>query len=334
MIRRFACLGCLAAAAIAPAAAQAQNNTTWSRLNERTQSETPDDGYDFEHVVERLETSVTPLQTEMDETFGVFVATVQEAEVLLENGQRQEAIRKFSQSIDSVLAIRDDVMEPMWEGQSFLTDQIANVRARLARAVDADRRDKADTVDRRTEAILDGIAKRIAEETDAKRKSRLIAHYRTIRSISQIKRMAEQLTPEQQRLWASVLRVLEEAAMTHQKILVGAEVLFSQFEATAGNLNEYVALLDTVDGAQTLFERMNNEDMKSAVARLAEVGSRMHGLQSAIDRGLRDKMTELEATLESVNTNMDESFAVDGVEGPSDEVDDELADRLRKFQNP
>ena len=93
------------------------------------------DGYDFGHVVEAMETSVNPLQREMDRSFRVFVDSVRDAEQLLDEGRTQEAVQKAAAVIEGVLAVRDVVLDPMWRGQEALAEQIAGVRARLAHAV-------------------------------------------------------------------------------------------------------------------------------------------------------------------------------------------------------
>ena len=75
------------------------------------------DGYDFGQVVATMETSVNPLQREMDLSFRVFVDSVHDAEKMLDEGRTQEAVQKASSAIQSVLAVREQVLAPMWSGQ-------------------------------------------------------------------------------------------------------------------------------------------------------------------------------------------------------------------------
>ena len=133
------------------------------------------DGYAFGHVVEATATSVNPLQREVDRSFRVFVDSVQEAERLLDEGRTQEAVQMAAAAIDSVLAVRDTVLDPMWEGQEALAEQIAGVRERLAYAVQAAAENGPVQLDQQTDAMLDAIAQRISSEQDPLRQNRVVA---------------------------------------------------------------------------------------------------------------------------------------------------------------
>ncbi len=263
------------------------------------------DGYDFGHVVEAMETSVNPLQREMERSFRVFVESVQEAEQLLDEGRTQEAVQKAAAAIDSVLAVRDTVLEPMWKGQEALAEQIAGVRERLAYAVQAAAENGPVKLDQQTEAMLDAIAQRIASEQDPLRKKRLVAHYRTVRNLARIRTMAVQLSPDQRKMWLSVLQVLDEAAVAHQQVMMGTEVLFGQFEATSANLHAYVALMETVDGASQLMRIVRGVDEHSAgMASFAEsMGGLQHRLATfneSVELALQGHMLELEAQIDLI----------------------------------
>ncbi len=263
------------------------------------------DGYDFGHVVEAMETSVNPLQREMDRSFRVFVESVQEAERLLDEGRTQEAVQKAAAAIDSVLAVRDTVLEPMWEGQEALAEQIAGVRERLAYAVQAAAENGPVKLDQQTETTLDAIAQRISSEQDPLRKKRLVAHYRTVRNLARIRTMAIQLSPDQRKMWLSVLQVLDEAAVAHQQVMMGTEVLFGQFEATSANLHAYVSLMETVDGASQLMRIVRGVDEHSAgMASFAEsMGGLQHRLATfneSVEQALQGHMLELEAQIDLI----------------------------------
>jgi len=289
------------------------------------------DGYDFGQVVATMETSVNPLQREMDRSFRVFVESVQEAEVLLDAGRTQEAVQKASAAIQSVLDVREAVLEPMWAGQGALAVQVAAVRARLAQAVAATSSGPI-TLDGQTEASLDAIAQRIAKEDDPLRKKRLTAHYRTVRNLARIKAMAVQLSPDQRKMWLSVLQVLDEAAVAHQQVMMGTEVLFAQFEATAANLEAYVSLMETVDGASQLMKIVRGVDDHSAgmatfAESMNELQVRLSGFNESVEQALQGRMIELEAQIDAVDPMAaDPSFPVMG----GDE-DGELAARMARL---
>ena len=161
------------------------------------------EGYDFEHVVDTLQASVDPLAAEMNASFVVFVEEVDRAVELMEDGRTREAIEASVVAIDGVMAVRDGVLDPMWEAQTELTSQIAEVRSRLARAIsrtDQQPTTSADGFSPATERLLNGVAERISTTEDPVRQKRLIAHYRTIRSLARVKRAAERMSPDQRRL--------------------------------------------------------------------------------------------------------------------------------------
>ncbi len=290
------------------------------------------DGYDFGQVVEAMETSVNPLQREMDRSFRVFVESVQEAERLLDEGRTQEAVQKASSAIHSVLAVRDQVLNPMWEGQAALAEQIARVRSRLARAVQAAASHGPVQLDHQTESTLDAIAQRISTEADPLRKKRLVAHYRTVRNLARIKAMAVQLSPDQRKMWLSVLQVLDEAAVAHQQVMMGTEVLFGQFEATSANLEAYVSLMETVDGASQLMRIVRGVDehsagMASFAQSMGALQDRLATFNESVEQALQGRMIELEAQIDLIDPMSQEAGS--GVMA-SDE-DAELAARMARL---
>lgn len=291
-------------------------------------------GYDFEQVVLKVETSVSPLQKEMTGSLKVFSESVDQAQKLIEQGKSKEAIQKCSVAMETVLKSRDRVLEPMWKGQDYLNDQIGKVRGRLAVAVEAAGGDSKVKLDKKTEKLLDGIAGRISKEADPLRKKRLVAHYRTIRQLSKIKQMANQLSPNQRKLWRNVLGVLENTALTHQQVLMGTEVLFAQFEATTENLKEYEGLIDTVEGASRLLGVVkglgeSGQGLAQFSKNMTELQKRMSGFNTQLEGVLEEKMIDLEAQSEAISSSIDVG-SESGVMSAS--ADDELNARLKKFE--
>ena len=309
----------------------AQRSSTPIRPTRRNPADTFD-GYDFGQVVEAMETSVNPLQREMDRSFRVFVESVQDAERLLDEGRTQEAVQKASAAITSVLAVRDQVLTPMWEGQTALAEQIARVRSRLAYAVEAAAANGPVQLDQQTEGTLDSIAARISTEADPLRKKRLVAHYRTVRNLARIKTMAVQLSPDQRKMWLSVLQVLDEAAVAHQQVMMGTEVLFGQFEATSANLEAYVSLMETVDGASELMRIVRGVDehsagMASFAVSMGALQDRLATFNESVENALQGRMIELEAQIDLIEPMSREAGS--GVMA-SDE-DAELAARMARL---
>ena len=295
------------------------------------------EGYDFGQVVATMETSVSPLQREMDRSFRMFVESVEEAEQLLDEGRTQEAVQKAAAALDVVLGVRESVLGPMWDGQQALAEQIAHVRARLARAVEASAqgRDAGPApLNEKTEQSLDALAQRIAVEQDALRKRRLVAHYRTVRNLARIRAMAVQLSPDQRKMWLSVLQVLDEAALVHQQVMMGSEVLFAQFEATSSNLTAYVSLMNTVDGASELIRLVRGVDdgsagMASFAKSMVELQEQLAGFNESVEQALEGRMFDLEAQLDLI-----EPFSGDISNGvASAEEDMELSARIARLSN-
>ena len=264
------------------------------------------EGYDFGQVVEAMETSVNPLQREMDHSFRLFVDGIREADRLLDEGRTQDAVEMAGAAINAVLAVRETVLVPMWNGQEALAEQIANVRARLARAVKSAEEYGPEALDQQTEATLDAIAQRISAEKDSLRTKRLVAHYRTVRNIARIRVMAVQLSPDQRKMWLSVLQVLDEAAIAHQQVMLGTEVLFAQFEATSANLQAYVSLMETVDGASQLIRIVRGVDdhsagMASFAESMGELQRRLTNFNESVEQALQGRMIELEAQVDLID---------------------------------
>ena len=293
------------------------------------------EGYDFGVVVQTMNESVTPLQRELEQSFAVFLDRMSTAESLLDEGDADAAMSEVSAAIDGVLLVRDEVLTPMWDGQATLQEQTGKARLRLARAVaSAAPGASAAPLPDAAEATLDRIAQRIQREDDPLRKKRLVAHYRTARNLARIRSMAQQLTPDQRRLWLNVVKVLEQSSLMHQQVLMGTEVLFAQFEATSTHLKEYMELMDTVEGASELMAMLRGAEadgsgMTGFIRDMQTLQDRMTGFNSAIEQALQTRMLDLDDQLDAVDL-----LAAEGGGGvvPA-EVDGELAARLDRLQS-
>ena len=299
------------------------------------------DGYDFGQVVDTMEASVTPLQEEMDRSFAVLIERMGDAERLLEEGRTLEAMEEASAAIDGVLAVRDKVLEPMWEGQEALMEQTGAARLRLARAmaaVEAEKKPGTSETEQQTEQVLDSIATRIANETDPTRRKRLTAHYRTVRNLASVKKLTDQLSPDQRKLWVNVLSVLDDAGLAHQQVLMGSEVLFSQFEATSANLREFMRLHRTVDGASELIEMVRGMQQDGSgfagfVTNMSELQDRLAGFNTSMEGALQGQMAILEGRVDELG-GLEGDGLGDGGVMMSAEQDAEMQNRIRRLQAP
>ncbi|BAM03686.1 hypothetical protein [Phycisphaera mikurensis] len=297
------------------------------------------DGYDFGQVVDTMEASVTPLQEEMDRSFAVLIERMGDAERLLEEGRTLEAMEEASAAIDGVLAVRDRVLEPMWDGQQALQEQTGAARLRLAKAmaaVEAEKRPGTSEAEQQTEGVLDSIAARIANETDPNRKKRLMAHYRTVRNLASVKSLTDQLSPDQRKLWVNVLSVLDDAGLAHQQVLMGSEVLFSQFEATSANLREFMRLHRTVDGASELIEMVRGMQQDGSgfagfVTNMSELQDRLAGFNTSMEGALQGQMAILEGRVDELGGLEGDVLGDDGVMMSAD-ADAEMQNRIRRLQ--
>jgi hypothetical protein len=297
------------------------------------------EGFDFSAVVETMESSVDPLQREMDLSFKVFTQSIQQAERLLDEGATNDAVQMASAAVEGVLAVRDQVLAPMWEGQLALTEQTGKVRLRLAKAVASANAPGPVAADPQTEVTLDNIAGRIGREQDPIRKQRLVAHYRTVRNLARIKAMAQQLSPDQRKLWLNVLKVLDEAALTHQRVLMGSEILFAQLEATSLNLRDYLSLMNTVEGVSALLGvvRGAGDDMggmSGFVDSMNQLQNRLGSFNESVQQALQGRMIDLSEQIDAIDP-ADGSFGdVGGSPVMSSEIDSELSERIRRVAQP
>ncbi len=285
--------------------------------------------YDFGEVIKSLESSVEPLATQLQGGFKAFVLDIEDAVQLMEAGRTQEAVALSSAAIDAILTARDGIVEPLWGAQFDLNEEIAAVRSRLAKSLGAeDPTGSAANAAAESEQMLDRIARRISGTQDPLRRSRLVAHYRTIRDLSRIRAANVRMSPDQRKLWAGVLRVLEQASAAHQQVLMGSEVLFAQLDGTAMQLRDYLGLLQTVEGIDGL---------------IGSVDGGTHGLQGFVDgmRGLQDQMQSfsvavsdaLEGSMIDLEVKVDaiQEVDADGSILQSGSIDEELQSRLNRL---
>ena len=316
---------------VGPVAAAAPAATQVETVMVAPAAATVGDPYDFGLIVQTLQGSVRPLSQELDASFGSFTAKIERAVTMMDEGRTEAAVELSVEAIREVLAVREGVIEPMWEAQTYLASRIGEIRGRLATAVESSKPGQAEP-DRSAEVLLDGIAKRIGATNDPIRKQRLIAHYRTVRDLAAVRQKARKLTPDERNLWAGVLKVLDEAALAHQRVLMGSEVLFAQLESTATRMGDYLQLVRTVQGVNDLVAGVSGlQDgvggMEGFVEAMRGLSTQLNGFDEAITSALESTMCDLEGRIDAIAPA--EGDAAAGIAGI--QIDDELAGRLQKF---
>lgn len=283
--------------------------------------------YDFGEVVQTLRNSVQPLAGEMTQGFPRFVSQIDDAIALMDQGRNTEAVALSAQAIDGVIASRDQVVNPLWEAQFYLNEQIAMVRSRLADAMSTnDPASKAGKATEQTAQALDGIAKRISETKDPVRKRRLIAHYRTMRTLSTVRASTLNMTPDQRKLWFGVLKVLEQASLAHQQVLMGSEALFAQLDGTGSQLRDYLGLIQTMEGVDQLLGSVQGGGMAGFVEGMRTLQEQMEGFTESMQGALEASMTDLESRVDELQTVESE----DGSVMAPTSMDDELMSRINR----
>ena len=288
-------------------------------------------GYDFGEVVEVLSTSVSPLQKEMSGSLKDFSDSVKRSEELMAEGKTTDAINTCTDAINKVMESREEVLESMWDGQDYLTDQIGKVRERLSMSSQASKESQNKELNPKTEFMLNDIAKRISKETDPARQKRLVRHYNTIRNLAKIRDGINKLPPSKYKMWQNVLKVLENTAETHQRVLMGTEVLFAQFEVTLANIQDSKDLIETVEGANHLMKVVRGLDqsgqgLDNFSMIMENLQTNLDGLTDNVDFVLQDSIMEIEGHTEAINEKMDIEMGQDSFNN----MDTELAERIKK----
>lgn len=284
--------------------------------------------YDFGEVVQTLQTSVQPLEGQINNGFPKFVGQLDDAIVLMEDGKTKEAVAMSAQAVDGVLQARDSIVDPLWEAQFYLNAQIADVRNRLATSLTTNNPTSiAGKADTESNKMLDTIASRISKTQDPARKKKLVAHYRTIRTLASVRKASVQMTPDQRKLWFSVLKVLDQASAAHQQVLLGSETLFAQLDGTATQLRDYLGLLQTVEGVDALLGSVEGGGMEGFVEGMRLMQAQMETFSQSMEGALQGSMAELESRVDSMQ-NLETKG--DSVVAPST-IDDELQTRMDRM---
>ena len=284
--------------------------------------------YDFGEVVQTLQTSVQPLEGQINNGFPKFVGQLDDAIVLMEDGKTKEAVAMSAQAVDGVLLARDSIVDPLWEAQFYLNAQIADVRNRLATSLTTNNpTSTAGKADAESNKMLDTIASRISKTQDPARKKKLVAHYRTIRTLASVRKASVQMTPDQRKLWFSVLKVLDQASAAHQQVLLGSETLFAQLDGTATQLRDYLGLLQTVEGVDALLGSVEGGGMEGFVEGMRLMQAQMETFSQSMEGALQGSMAELESRVDSMQ-NLETKG--DSVVAPST-IDDDLQTRMDRM---
>ena len=285
--------------------------------------------YDFGEVVQALRNSVQPLAGEIGNGFPRFVGQIDDAIALMEQGRNTEAVALSAQAIDGVLASRDAVVNPLWEAQFYLNEQIAVVRSKLAQSLTTnDPTTDAGKATAQSAQMLDQIATRISQTKDPVRKRQLVAHYRTMRTLTKVRANSLHMSPDQRKLWFGVLRVLEQASVAHQQVLMGSETLFAQLDGTGSQLRDYLGLMQTMAGVDSLLGSVQGGGMQGFVEGMKTLQDQMESFSESMQGALESSMVDLETRVDSIQATSSDDEG--GLLTPTS-IDDELKSRIDRI---
>ena len=285
--------------------------------------------YDFGEVVQALRNSVQPLAGEIGNGFPRFVGQIDDAIALMEQGRNTEAVALSAQAIDGVLASRDAVVNPLWEAQFYLNEQIAVVRSKLAQSLTTnDPTTDAGKATAQSAQMLDQIATRISQTKDPVRKRQLVAHYRTMRTLTKVRANSLHMSPDQRKLWFGVLRVLEQASVAHQQVLMGSETLFAQLDGTGSQLRDYLGLMQTMAGVDSLLGSVQGGGMQGFVEGMKTLQDQMESFSESMQGALESSMVDLETRVDSIQATASDDEG--GLLTPTS-IDDELKSRIDRI---
>ena len=285
--------------------------------------------YDFGEVVQALRNSVQPLAGEIGNGFPRFVGQIDDAIALMEQGRNTEAVALSAQAIDGVLSSRDAVVNPLWEAQFYLNEQIAVVRSKLAQSLTTnDPTTDAGKATAQSAQMLDQIATRISQTKDPVRKRQLVAHYRTMRTLTKVRANSLHMSPDQRKLWFGVLRVLEQASVAHQQVLMGSETLFAQLDGTGSQLRDYLGLMQTMAGVDSLLGSVQGGGMQGFVEGMKTLQDQMESFSESMQGALESSMVDLETRVDSIQATSSDDEG--GLLTPTS-IDDELKSRIDRI---
>ena len=285
--------------------------------------------YDFGEVVQTLRNSVQPLAGEIGNGFPRFVGQIDDAIALMEQGRNTEAVALSAQAIDGVLSSRDAVVNPLWEAQFYLNEQIAVVRSKLAQSLTTnDPTTDAGKATVQSTQMLDQIATRISQTKDPVRKRQLVAHYRTMRTLTKVRANSLHMSPDQRKLWFGVLRVLEQASVAHQQVLMGSETLFAQLDGTGSQLRDYLGLMQTMAGVDSLLGSVQGGGMQGFVEGMKTLQDQMESFSESMQGALESSMVDLETRVDSIQSTSSDDEG--GLLTPTS-IDDELKSRIDRI---
>ena len=134
------------------------------------------------------------------------------------------------------------------------------------------------------------------------------------------------MTPDQRKLWFGVLRVLEQASVAHQQVLMGSEALFAQLDGTGSQLRDYLGLMQTMEGVDQLLGSVQGGGMEGFVEGMRTLQEQMEGFSESMQGALEASMTDLESRVEDLQTTESD----DGSILTPTTIDDELQSRISR----
>lgn len=246
--------------------------------------------YDYTQVLTIFKDSIGPVRSEMGSALSGFGLAMQDANRQMDQGDFEAAIVTSLEAIDGMLALRDQIVDPLLDGQEGMVKEIGPLREALARALSespAEQGRGLAALDDRTRGELIQLARQYRDATTDNARRLAEQKFRTKFRLAELKQRARGSEERVNEARRRLLERLDQMLAVLGELSVNAEITFTTLGAQSELFHQYRESLQLARTAQ------------EAEAALNEI---FGGL------GFGGALTEIEGLLEQFGTDIDDKL--------------------------
>lgn len=261
--------------------------------------------YDFTQVLTIFKDSTSPVRTEMGTAINGFQDAMQKADEAIARGEYESAIDTTIEAIDGLLAQRDQIVEPLLNGQEGMVKQMAPLREAIAKAIadaPAEQLTGIDAMDTRSRDELTQLARQFRDAKTDNAKRLAEQKFRTKLRLAELKHRArgsqEQINLARRRL----LERMDQMLAVLGELSVNAEITFTTLDAHGQLFREYrqsLALAKTAEEA---------EKQLREIFGTAGLGGKLHEVEDTLDQFGTEIDDKLLAVLDSLSSTSQSTY--------------------------
>lgn len=288
------------------------------------------EGYDYGHVFNIFATAVIPAKTHMGATVKQFDLTMEQTQQMIDRGDHRGAVRHALATIEQMMVLRDQVVEPLLEGRDQMAKAMEPLRRKLVKAAaeaGVETGEGLDALPPHTRDQLRRLAERHEAATSDRQRRSLERNFRSLYRSAKMQSQIRALAPRAQAAQRKMLSRLGTMLDAMDELASATAYAFNTLNTHRQILESYREILNVTENLKKAEELLRQS--------LGGTGGLGESIQQ-IDTGLEEINLAIGDEIDAVLVQFDDTLENEGIAQiglPPNQSTLDLMDQLRASSN-